>query len=186
MKKLLLLALVAGGPMCACVQITDTLGALGVSTPGSMNGSIDLTIRYTTTDGSGGGTVVQSRAVTTVTNGALSYCAPAGSTITAAYSVRNSGMAGSTTFTRYWIVPSTGGPFTVRDVEVQVAPTPSLAILFAQFPTPPSSGTYCIQSVSGVISWGTCTGSTPTGSWSALTSSTWSALNASSWSALTQ
>jgi len=132
--KTLTLAMLACVPLFAqpsCIQITDTLGALGPSTTGLMNGTIDLTISYTAQ--AGGGVVVQSSAQTTVANGLLSFCAPPTARITAVYSVRKPApLTGAVGYVRYWTIPASGGPYTIQDIEGTTATSPSTTVSLSQ------------------------------------------------------
>jgi hypothetical protein len=145
--KLFAALLLASGSIyaqCSGIQITDTLYTLGASTPTLMDGTIDLTI-YNTIPGPSGRPVVRSTARVTVTNGALSYCAPPLANITATYTVtRPLPLHGKDTYTRYWGIPSTGGPYKLLDdgIEQQAA-----------VPTPIALGNYCLEKVNGVVSF---------------------------------
>src|ERR1035438_662620 len=120
----------AQGP--ACVQVTDTLYTVGVSLPGLMTGQIDLSLGYSAVDGPV--IIPQSGARQTISGGALSTCLVPGN-YAAGYSVRRSApQTGHTSFTRYWVIPSTGGPYTVAQIETATPPTPPFYALSATAP----------------------------------------------------
>lgn len=131
--KTLFLTLVATVPIFAqapdCRQITDTIYSVGVSAPVAMNGSLSLSLGYTAADGSF--TVTQSDSLRAIKDGVLSVCLAPGN-YQAKYSVSRAGGTGSVPSTRYWVIPSTGGPYTVAQVETSVAATPTLTVALSQ------------------------------------------------------
>jgi putative hemolysin len=146
MKILILALAIASGAYaqsCSGVQITDTLYTIGNGNVTLMQGTIDLSLRYSLSGTSG--PIVQSTARVTVTNGALSYCAPAGASITAVYTVRRpSPLTGSVTFTRYWGIPASGGPYTLLVDHIETA---------SAIANPTAAGTYCLVKSGGVLTW---------------------------------
>jgi len=136
MKKLTLLLMLAGSAFAAAPTCTAPLGIAIYDTAiysinGLMTGTIDLTLGYTTANG--GFTVQQSVGRVAVTAGVLSKCVAPG-TYRADYIVpRGGGLTGNTTFTRYWTVATSGGPYDIADIECTVTTTgcvtvPTLAI----------------------------------------------------------
>lgn len=120
MKKLIL-AIILCAPAFAqtCTQITDVLPVLGSSTPGTMQGYIDISLGGDVTQGAT--TISQSIARITVTNGVVSICLPGASpgvVYTATYTVqRPAPLTGYLpTYKRYWSVPATG-PVTVSQIQ---------------------------------------------------------------------
>jgi hypothetical protein len=170
-KLLIALALLACAPVftrtiqaqtCASptpIQITGPVNALS----GPMTGTINLIISYTLP---GNPPVVQSQLQVQVTagimyvNGSPLVCMPAGAAVVAGYSVPNPApLTGTTKFTRFWAVPASGGPYTLYSgVETVIPATPNLFVSWGQLPQPPSTGTYCVGSVTGAIGWNSCSG----------------------------
>lgn len=104
MKRILIALLLACAPIFAqtpaCQTISDTLYSVAPSAPGPMNGTITLSLTYSTA--AGGPVTVQSVAQLTVTNGVVSTCLVPGKYI-ATYQVKRAApLTGSVTFTRYW------------------------------------------------------------------------------------
>lgn len=131
--KTLIVALLASAPIFAqpaCVSVSDVIYSVGVSTPAAMNGSLDISLGYSATDGAF--VVTQSAARLTIVNGVLSVCLAPGN-YASVYSVRRPApLTGSVTSTRYWVIPSSGGPYTVAQVETSVAATPALTVALSQ------------------------------------------------------
>lgn len=74
---------------------------------------------------------------------------------------------------RYWLVPTSGSPLDIGDVEVTTPPpSPSWTLLWAQLPPPSLTGTFCVESVDGVIGWVTCTGGSGSASFGSITPGT--------------
>ena len=131
LQTLLALAVLLAPPAiaqsCAAptsIQINGTVNAID----GPMNGSITLQLNYSVP---GSPVVAQSQMQLTVTSGVLYndlgaplICLPPSAVVVANYSVRNSSpMTGVTRFTRYWMVPLGGGPYTVGSVECTLSPS---------------------------------------------------------------
>lgn len=172
MKRLLVLSLLgsiaasAFAQTPACTTVTDTLYVVGVSAPILANGTIDLTLGYTAADGSF--VILQSAGRQTIATGTLSTCLAPG-TYSAQYSMRKTApLTGTTSFTRYWVVPATGGPYTIQAIETPTPPNPPIYSISASspltylngviggIPAPPPSGTYCLESANATLSWQAC------------------------------
>jgi hypothetical protein len=114
--KLLAIALIAAGSAIAqcsapnSIQITGPINALS----GVMTGTIDLQLDYTIP---GNPPVVQSEFELQVIAGAMSVCLPPGAFVANYALPKPAPLAGTTHFTRYWLVPSTGGPYAVSSIE---------------------------------------------------------------------
>lgn len=169
-------------------KVADTLYS-GIATPGgtanTWAGTITTRSDYNTTP-SGGGRNAAVESDWTIAAGVLSIClAPGNYTIT--YRPTRGTGRPTNALSQYWIVGA-GGPYTVAAIETAVNPTPSLTVLLTQLrPAPSATGTYCLQSVAGVISWSSSCGTGGGGalSWAAITSGTWASLTSSQWSSLT-
>ena len=133
MKRLITLAFFAALQLAAqpaCQQIADTLYGVGTESPIKANGTIDLSLGYTTIDGSF--TVVQSIGRQTITNGTLATCPPPG-LYQANYTLRKSApLTGTTSFTRYWVIPTGGsGPYSLSSVPVGTVNTNGNSVSWA-------------------------------------------------------
>ena len=165
MKKLLLFALAACGPLfaqtCAVptgIQIMGPVSTLA----GPMTGTIAIALNYTI---SGNPQMEQSqmqlqvKAGTLYYNGAALVCVPPNATVVASYAVNNPApIVGTTKFTRNWTVPASGGPYLVSAIEcmpgaIGCVTTPNVAI--AAGPPGPAgpavSGTGAVVVTSGVV-----------------------------------
>lgn len=131
-----------------CIQISDS-NVWAVGNTGA-NGTIRLSIGYRQVTGDY--TYPQSDTLLTVTAGTVygpdgtpGYCAPAGSTLMAVYQIRRTGpgTAGAVSSTTFWSIPSSGGPLRIKDVEISNVPM--------EVPQPPSTGTYCLTVINGIV-----------------------------------
>jgi hypothetical protein len=129
MKTIILIALLASAAWAqtpSCIQITDTLYTVGVSAPVPMTGTIDISLGYTASDGAL--VIAQSGMRRTVAAGVVNVCLPPGA-YTAQYSVKRPvPLTGTISFTRFWAVPSSGGPYTVSAIETLTV-LPHLSLL---------------------------------------------------------
>lgn len=118
MRRFLLIALAACAPMCAqipaCIQIVDTVFSIGIATPTLMTGTISLSLGYSAA--SGGFVITQSAAQLTITNGVLNTCLVPGVYLASYQVKRPAPMTGTTQSTRYWVIPTIGGPYTLLSV----------------------------------------------------------------------
>jgi hypothetical protein len=174
MRKLLLLLSVACAP--AFAQCPAGFTPIQQTWRNDAGGLYAGTVTATRTDAATiGGDSVRPRPVTyTVIAGALNWCLAPG-----IYAISSTPNAPTLSV---WTVPA-GGPVTTGEIEssgpvppvTKFAPSqlnPGLegqvlittggvptwgAATGGGIPTPPISGTYCLQSVGAVLSWGTCT-----------------------------
>lgn len=127
---------------------------------------------------------------------------------TANYSINEVGNPKVTTnYSQRWQVPTSVSPLTVHDILVNTSIlSPVSPVLLSQIVTglttkgvvyttitgslavavPPSSGTYCWTSVSGTMSWASCSsGGGSSVSWVSMTNSDWTSLTNSQWTGMT-
>ncbi len=116
----------------------------------------------------------------------------------------------STNYSEKWSVPTSASPLTLHQIRINTVvgpayfPIPANQLVsgaesqifvtkngvskwdyfaFSQLPTPPNSGTYCIQSTNGTINWGVCNGSSSI-SWSNLVNAQWTGLTNTQWTGM--
>jgi hypothetical protein len=139
-----------------CVQIVDA-NVWGIGNAGA-NGTITLSLGQALVVGdvtypAGSATLTVTAGTLYGPDGTVGYCAPPGAALTAIYQVRRSGASGNVPSTVAWTIPSSGGPYLVKNIQ-----TPTLNPPSAKFPATliiptgaVSDGTYCLQVIGGAI-----------------------------------
>lgn len=172
----------------SCVVVSQTLYINTATNPSPMEGKITVTRGYSTPP------TVAAVAEIVVEAGAVSWCGVPGN-YTADYEVQNPApLISKSKYRRYWTVPSSG-PVTIAAIEGTQPATPNTSVglswlaqggagigelltwngsqwtptTLADLLGAPPSGTYCLQSINGSISWGTSCGGTQTLTLSSLT-----------------
>lgn len=135
------------------VEISQA-GIYNATTGELYNGQITLTRAYNDSSSRG------DQQTISIVNGAIDVC------LRGNYTIRQRGSGSGLTIAPYWTVPSTGGPYTIPDIEGDMPVTPQTSVAASQISG--GSDGQCLVKSSGVSQWGGC-GGVAAAVWGAIT-----------------